>query len=181
MEKETPLFVESVDFIQQAKLGNDKAFLELCRKNVGSVYAVCLRMLANTEMAKELTQETIVRAWQMLHTFRGESPFGAWLHRIAVNAVLDHFRSEKRRRAHFQFSDNLDELNNPEDCISPETIIDLESAIASLPLQTRTVIVLHDIEGYSHEEIGTMLGIAIGTSKATLHRARVLLKERLEQ
>ncbi|MBI5020512.1 MAG: RNA polymerase sigma factor [Ignavibacteriales bacterium] len=178
MEQEKQLLTEGADLIRLAKTGDNAAFLQLCRENSGRVYAVCLRMLANTELAKELTQDTIVRAWQMLHTFRGESPFGAWLHRIAVNAVLDHIRSEKRRSARVQFTDNLEFFQN-EETISQDVMIDLEDAVASLPLQARTVIVLHDIEGYSHDEIGTMLGIASGTSKATLHRARTLLKARL--
>jgi RNA polymerase sigma-70 factor (ECF subfamily) len=179
MEQEKQLLTDSADLIHLAKTGDNAAFLQLCRENSGRVYAVCLRMLANTELAKELTQETIVRAWQMLHSFRGESPFGAWLHRIAVNAVLDHIRSQKRRSARIQFTDDIERFEREEEQISPEALMDLESAVASLPLQARTVVVLHDIEGYSHDEIGTMLGIASGTSKATLHRARTLLKARL--
>ena len=92
MEQEKQLLTDSADLIHLAKTGDDAAFLQLCRENTGRVYAVCLRMLANRELAKELTQETIVRAWQMLHSFRGESPFGAWLHRIPPNAVLHHIR-----------------------------------------------------------------------------------------
>ena len=179
MEQEKQLLTGSAGLISLAKTGDNAAFLQLCRENSGRVYAVCLRMLANIELAKELTQETIVRAWQMLHSFRGESPFGAWLHRIAINAVLDHIRSEKRRSARVQFTDDIERFENDAEQLSPEILIDLESAVASLPLQARTVIVLHDIEGYSHDEIGTMLGIASGTSKATLHRARTLLKARL--
>lgn len=179
MEKEKLLLTDSVDLIRRAKTGDNAAFIRLCKENSGHVYAVCLRMLANTELAKELTQETIVRAWEMLHSFRGESPFGAWIHRIAVNAVLDHIRSERRRAARIQFTDDLEFFDCDEKTISHDMMIDLEDAVASLPLQARTVIVLHDIEGYSHDEIGTMLGIASGTSKATLHRARTLLKARL--
>jgi RNA polymerase sigma-70 factor (ECF subfamily) len=115
--------------------------------------------------------------WLKLGDFRGESPFSAWIHRIAINTVLDRLRSEKRRNARVEFSNDADAGEDD----APQKYIDLEDAIASLPPQSRAVLILHDIEGYRHEEIGTMIGIAAGTSKAHLHRARTLLKERLQQ
>jgi RNA polymerase sigma-70 factor (ECF subfamily) len=166
-----------IDLVQRAQKGEKSAFLRLYEEHAGHIYAVCLRMLADSEAAKEAAQEAAVQIWLKLGDFRGESPFSAWIHRIAINTVLDHLRSEKRRRARVEFSNDAD--FGEED--SPQKYIDLEEAIASLPTQSRTVLILHDIEGYRHEEIGTMIGIAAGTSKAHLHRARMLLKERLQR
>ncbi len=179
MEIDKRSFEKIPSLVERAQGGDETAFIQLCQENAGHIYAVCLRMLAHPDRAKELAQEAAIRAWQMLDSFRGESAFAGWIHRIAVNAVLDHLRSEKRLSARVHFTDDIELYDCEGQSVSPEDSIDLESAIASLPLQTRTVIVLHDIEGYTHEEIASMLGIAPGTSKAQLHRARMLLKERL--
>jgi RNA polymerase sigma-70 factor (ECF subfamily) len=166
-----------IDLVQRAQKGEKSAFLRLYEEHAGHIYAVCLRMLADTEAAKEAAQEAAVQIWLKLGDFRGESPFSAWIHRIAINTVLDHLRSEKRRHARVEFSNDADFGEDD----APQKYIDLEDAIASLPPQSRTVLILHDIEGYRHEEIGTMIGIASGTSKAHLHRARMLLKVRLQR
>jgi RNA polymerase sigma-70 factor (ECF subfamily) len=181
MEPGDALTSEQPDLVDRAKGGDNRAFMFLCKENAGHIYAVCLRMLADPNMAKELTQVTLIRAWEMIGTFRGESPFGAWIHRIAVNAVLDHIKHERRRSSHVSTTDAIESYNYPSATVSFDEHIDLEQAIALLPPQARAVIVLHDIEGYSHEEIGAMLGIAPGTSKAHLNRARFILKERLVQ
>jgi RNA polymerase sigma-70 factor (ECF subfamily) len=134
-------------------------------------------MCRESSRAEELTQDVFVRAWQMLHTFRGESAFSSWLHRVAINVVLADIRSAKRRTARIAVVDD-GSLEDAEERVSiAGSGIDLEHAVASLPPQARTVFVLHDIEGYRHEEIAVMMGIATGTSKAQLHRARKLLKE----
>jgi RNA polymerase sigma-70 factor (ECF subfamily) len=117
----------------------------------------------------------------MLASYRGESPLSAWIHRIAVNVSLDYLRSRKRLNKWMEFTDDPGSFENVDPTSSPETHLDLEQAIGMLPPQARTVLVLHDIEGYSHDEISEMLGIAAGTSKAHLHSARRLLKEVLGQ
>ena len=178
------LAADERQLVTRAAEGDQAAFGRLYREHAGHIYAVCLRMLADGERAKEVAQETIIRIWNRLSTFRGESPFSAWIHRIAVNTVLDHLRSDKRRGEHVEFTDDLDRYDRPggADADSPAGLsMDLEQAIASLPARARIILVLHDIEGYRHEEIAEMLSIVPGTSKAHLHRARNLLKERVER
>lgn len=181
MAEEHTLPPSEIDLIRKAQTGDRLAFIQLYREHAGHIYAVCLRMLANPSRANELTQETIIHAWQTLSSFRGESPFSAWIHRIAVHAVLDHLRSQKRLAARVHFTDDLDPFDSQEHSSPAGTALDIEGAIASLPPQARAILILHDIEGYNHEEIGEMMSIAPGTSKAHLHRARILMKERLQQ
>ena len=164
-----------------AQRGDRKAFEQLYRENVGRVYAVCIRICGDSTRAEELTQDVFVRTWQMLPSFRGESAFSSWLHRLAVNVVLVDFRSQRRRTARVQTTEDLEQYDIPEHATSPNTSIDLEDAMKRLPPQARTIFVLHDIEGYKHEEIAKQLELAVGTCKAQLHRARKLLKEVLEQ
>ena len=121
-----------------------------------------------------------VRAWERLSTFRGESAFSTWLHRLAVNEVLQARRSGARRGARVTLADQADTIEGYAQPGGPPSL-DLEQAIAGLPEGARLVFVLHDIEGYQHEEIARMSGIAEGTSKAQLHRARRLLREALER
>jgi RNA polymerase sigma-70 factor (ECF subfamily) len=181
MEKEKKLFANDLDLIAQAQAGDKDAFVRLYRQHIGHIYATCLRMLADGLRAEEMAQETIARAWKMLSSFRGESPFGGWIHRIAVNAVLDHIRNEQKLSVKIMFTGDIEEYDAEEEHISPEESLDLEEAISSLPKQARAILILHDIEGYRHREIAKMLDIAPGTSKAQLHRARLLVKERLQR
>jgi RNA polymerase sigma-70 factor (ECF subfamily) len=170
------------DLVQRAQDGDLEAFRELYRENAGRVYAVCLRMAADAGRAEELTQEVFVRAWKKLGHFRGESAVASWLHRVAVNVVLESWRSEQRREARVQAAGDLSQLAGiPSPGLAPEERIDLERAIASLPPGARMVYVLHDVEGYRHREIAKLTGSAVGTSKAQLHRARRLLMEALER
>ena len=170
------------DLVQRAQDGDLEAFRELYRENAGRVYAVCLRMAADAGRAEELTQEVFVRAWKKLGHFRGESAVASWLHRVAVNVVLESWRSEQRREARVQSAGDLSQLAGiPAPRLAPEERIDLERAIASLPPGARMVYVLHDVEGYRHREIAKLTGSAVGTSKAQLHRARRLLMEALER
>jgi len=167
--------------IRQAQLGDHAAFEQLYRENVNHVYAVCLRISADGVRAEELTQDVFVRTWEMLTTFRGESAFSTWLHRLAVNVVLVHFRSQRRRTARVQPVEDLELHDSPEKTTPPGTAIDLEHAMTKLPPQARAIFILHDIEGYKHTEIAEQLGLAVGTTKAQLHRARRILKEVLER
>ena len=134
--------------------------------------------MAGPEHAAELTQDVFVRAWQKLGTFRGEARFGTWLHRLAVNLILTRRASFATQRARFLADGELlDEL--PARASGRELGIDFEAAIAKLPDGARAVFVLHDIEGYRHEEIAALLGVTSGTTKAQLHRARMLLRRHL--
>ena len=167
--------------IRRAQNGDQAAFETLYRALVGRIYALSLRLVSDPTRAEELTQGAFVRAWQKLASFRGESTFVVWLHRLTVNLMLEERRSEGRRTARVLVTDDDDLLHGKVSAGSPEARIDLERAIASLPTGARTAFVLHDVEGYRHEEIAEMTGLAMGTSKAQLHRARRLLREALER
>lgn len=138
-------------------------------------------MCADQDDAERLTQDVFVRVWQRLGSFRGDSRFTSWLHRIAVNLVLEDSRSMRRRTARVQnVADPAFHERPGKDASSDyDARMDLERAIATLPPGARHALVLHDIEGYKHEEIAQMLGIATGTVKAQLHRARRLMRARL--
>jgi RNA polymerase sigma-70 factor (ECF subfamily) len=171
-----------------AAAGDRSAFERVYRAHCDRVYSVCVRMTANAVQAEELTQDTFVRAWSKMAQFRGESSFSTWLHRLAVNVVLNAHKGEGRRKRMISMTeDEGDEggsvgatLMAPSH-FAPGEWMDIEEAIASLPRGARRVFVLHDVEGYRHEEIGTMLGITAGGSKAQLHRARMLLREALDR
>lgn len=148
--------------------------------HAGRVYSLCLRLTADERAARELTQDVFVRAWESLPEFREEANLTTWLHRIAVNAMLMQRRGDSRRKARVALADDdADDAaaaaigaTQPRDV---GTAIDLERAMATLPPGARRAFVLHDVEGYSHEEIARMTGLAAGTLRAQLHRARQLL------
>jgi RNA polymerase sigma-70 factor (ECF subfamily) len=169
---------ESV-LVGRAQRGDVAAFEELYRSNVGRTYALCLRMTRDPHQAEELTQESYLRAWQKLGGFRGDSAFATWLHRVAVNVVLSHRRSHLRRDERTTDNGEPAVLELPTSDDPTGTVVDLERAIARLPERARTVFVLHDVEGYRHDEIAELAGMAVGTSKAQLSRARRLLREAL--
>jgi RNA polymerase sigma-70 factor (ECF subfamily) len=162
--------------VTRAKDGDIHAFETLYRRTIGRVHAVCLRLSGDPDWAEELCQEAYVRAWKKLGSFRGQSAFTTWLHRLAVNVALDARRAALRRGLGEATTDGADTAAPSSD---PGRGIDLERAVASLPPGARVVYVLHDVEGYTHEEIGEMTGVAAGTSKAQLHRARRLLRKAL--
>ena len=178
--------------IERARSGDVGAFEHVYRREVGRVYALCLRMTADAVRARELTQSVFVRAWDRLSSFRGDSQLSSWLHRIAVNEVLIEARTDRRRQARIVLAEDQTAGSSGADSDAPaymgvtmpvdtESRIDLERAIAMLPPGARTVFVLHDIEGYRHEEISRMTGSAEGTLRAQLHRARKLLMEALSR
>ena len=167
------------DLLARARTGDVEAFEQLYRDHVGRVYAVCLRMTGDPSEAEEATQEAFVRAWQKLETFRGTSAFSTWLHRLTVNVVLSGFRSKHRRTSRVTVTDRLETLEREGSGPRADLRADLEWAIASLPEGARRIFVLHDVEGYKHREIAEMTGLAAGTCKAQLHRARKLLREAL--
>ncbi len=169
------------DLVLRAQQGDHDAFGQLYRLHAGRVYALCLRLAGDAEEARRLCQDAFVRAWERLPSFRGESAFSSWLHRLTVNVVLADRRAAGRRGAReVAGTGTAGYEEGRAHGWSPEQM-DLERAIAALPPGARAVFVLFDIEGYGHEEIAEMTGIAPGTSKAQLHRARRLLREALER
>ncbi|MFN8580939.1 MAG: RNA polymerase sigma factor [Gemmatimonadaceae bacterium] len=168
--------------VASAATGDRVAFERLYRNNVNRVFSVCVRMVGDRSRAEELTQDVFVRAWQKLALFRGESAFSTWLHRLAVNVVLNARKSEGRTNQRMtDDGEEIDDLPHPPMALAPGDALDLERAIAGLPPGARRVFVLHDVEGYKHEEIAEMLEITAGGSKAQLHRARLLLREALNR
>ena len=176
--------LNELEMVQKAAEGDSLVFRSLFENNVSRVYSLCLRMSAgDVLLSEEITQDVFVKAWENLAKFRGESSFPTWLHRIAVNEFLMRKRSEKRMMQKVVMTDDLsrfDGRHGDTNRIS-STNIDLEKAISSLPEQARIVFVLHDVNGYKHEEISNMINIEVGTSKAHLHRARKLLREELSK
>jgi RNA polymerase sigma-70 factor (ECF subfamily) len=142
-------------------------------------------MVSDRARAEELTQDVFVRAWEKLHLFRGESSFATWLHRLTVNVVLNARKVEGRQRSRYEENDDdigMDALPGVVGMpLPPGDMLDLEEAITKLPPGARRVFVLHDVEGYKHEEIAEMLGVTSGATKAQLHRARLLLREALNR
>jgi len=177
----TTLATDAAELIRRAQAGDTGAFEAIYRQNVDRVYALCLRMVHDREQAEELTQDVFVRCWEALDSFRGESAFSTWLHRLAVNVVLQAARSEKRRLGRVELTDDPAAIATPQPKPEPGVRMDLEAAIATLPPGARQVFLLHDVEGYKHAEISEVTGSAVGTLKAQLHRARRLLREALER
>ena len=165
-----------------AATGDRRAFERVYRGHVDRVHALCLRMAGDRAAAEELTQDVFVRAWEKLHLFRGESAFSTWLHRLAVNVVLSRRETDGRHRRRTVDDDDGETVNAlPARPVTPGDRMDLERAIAALPPGARRIFVLHDVEGYRHEEIAEQLGITAGGSKAQLHRARLLLRAALQR
>jgi RNA polymerase sigma-70 factor (ECF subfamily) len=169
----------------RAAAGDRRAFERLYHAHVNRVFSLCARMVADRTRAEELTQDVFVRAWEKLHLFRGESSFSTWLHRLAVNVVLNARKSDGRQRARFEEPDEHEGLDAIPGVVgmplAPGDLLDLEAAVAKLPPGARRVFVLHDVEGYKHEEIAEQLGVTTGATKAQLHRARMLLRQALNR
>ena len=159
--------------------GDDAAFDGFYVDNVERVYALCLRMAGDVPRARSLTQDTFVRAWQRIDSFRGESRLSTWLHRIAVNVVLESGRS--RQRWHPRFAAAEDAALHPAPAVDPGLRLDLERAIAMLPPGARRMLVLRDVEGHSYEQVAELTGSALGTVKSQISRARRLVREALER
>lgn len=168
-----------------AATGDRLAFERLYRGHVNRVFSLCARMVTDRVRAEELTQDVFVRAWEKLHLFRGESSFATWLHRLAVNVVLNDRKTEGRKRSRFEEEDEETGMDGFAGVVgmplAPGDLLDLEQAITRLPPGARRVFTLHDVEGYKHEEIAEMLGVTTGATKAQLHRARLLLREALNR
>ncbi|HMG96332.1 MAG TPA: sigma-70 family RNA polymerase sigma factor [Gemmatimonadaceae bacterium] len=172
----------ALDSIRRAQAGDVDAFELLYREHAGRVFALCLRLQAgNSADATELMQDVFIKAWRRLATFRGDCAFSSWLHRMAVNTMLENARSNRRRLARVLPMDDTSLLPGAARSSGVELKMDMEDAIASLPKGARLAFVLHDVEGFQHQEIAEQLSVSVGTVKAQLHRARRLLRERLER
>lgn len=161
----------------EARNGDFSAFERLYRRHVGRIHAVCMRMTADAARAEDLTQQAFIQAWLRLGSLRDDGGFAPWLKRVAINVVLSDGRARGRR--HEQAVDDVEKLHRSTAPSHQGPGLDLERAVADLPAGAREVFVLHDVEGYRHDEIGDLLDIAPGTSKSRLHRARGLLREAL--
>ena len=182
----TNITASDFELAQAAASGRTEAFEELYQRHYRRVYSLCLRMVANPTEAEDLTQEVFVQLFRKIGSFRGESAFTTWLHRMTVNQVLMHFR--KRGVKLEQTTDEGDELLNVVQAGTerPQAMpvvdrIALDRAVAQLSPGYRSVFVLHDVEGYEHEEVAKMLGISVGTSKSQLHKARMRLRDLLNR
>src|SRR5262249_32735467 len=163
--------------VTKAAKGDVRAFEALYRTHLPRVHGLVRRMTGGRD-ADELTQDVFVRLWQKLGTFRGDSSFTTWLHRLAVNVVIERFRSDQGRRARLHDGEDIFAVV-PGPAQTRDLGMDFEAALEKLPDGAREIFVLHDVEGYKHHEIAAMLEISAGTSKAQLHRARMMLRKHL--
>ncbi len=175
----TNAFAEESVWIRRAQQSDARAFESLYKLHLGRVYGICLRMTGNVSEAEDCAQEAFIQAWKKLDKFRGDSAFSTWLHRIAVNTVLGRIRKSQREQDRILAITDLAE--SPVATGDSGELRDLSDAVGQLPQGARNVFVLHAVYGYSHAETGEMLGIASGTSKAQLHRAKRLLAQQLKK
>ena len=182
--------LSEAEVIQRAREGDRTAFEYLYRLHSRRVYAVCLRMVGDPTEAEDLTQEAFLRLFRKIHTFRGESAFSTWLHRLAVNLVLMHLRKKSLSTVPIETTPDPDDedASSRIDIGAPDLFlegsidrINLKRCIAQLPVGCRTMFVLHDIQGYEHHEIAKILGRSVGDSKSQLHKARRRLRELLHE
>jgi len=165
--------------IARAQQGDRDAARSLYETHVRRIHRLVFRLCGDEEMARDLTQDTFIRVFDKLSTFRGDSAFATWVHRIAVTVTLNGLRKERRLRRGADDLDVATDLPAPADNVDPDLRAKLRAAIEALPPGARASVILHDIEGYTHAEIGAMLGIAEGTSKARLFDARNKLRKAL--
>ena len=173
------------ELTQAAANGNMVAFEEIYNRHHRRVYSICLRMLQNATEAEDLTQDVFIQLHRKIGSFRGDSAFTTWLHRLTVNQVLMHFR-----KRNVKFEKTTEEGETPTQIVggteNPRKMpvvdkIAIENAIGQLPNGYRNVFVLHDVEGYEHEEVARILGCSVGTSKSQLHKARLKLRKLLQR
>jgi RNA polymerase sigma-70 factor, ECF subfamily len=173
--------------IERAKQGDGEAFQALYDRHKRRVYSLCLRMTANTAEAEDLTQEAFLQLYRKIATFRGESAFSTWLHRLSVNVVLMHLRKKGLPVVSLEETTQGTEDDSPKKDFGADDMnlagsidrLQLQRAVDSLPPGYRTIFVLHDVEGYEHNEIATLVGCSIGNSKSQLHKARMKLRDLL--
>jgi RNA polymerase sigma-70 factor (ECF subfamily) len=182
--------LSEADAIRLAQKGDAAAFEQLYRLHSRRVYALCLRMVGNTAEAEDLAQEAFLQLFRKIHTFRGESAFSTWLHRLAVNVVLMKLRKKTLPETSLEETTEPDEetggprrdIGGPDVRLSGSIDrVNLERAVEQLPPGYKTVFVLHDVQGYEHNEIAEIMGCSIGNSKSQLHKARMRLRELLQE
>jgi len=174
--------------IERAKQGDAEAFQALYDRHKRRVYSLCLRMTANTAEAEDLTQEAFLQLYRKIATFRGESAFSTWLHRLSVNVVLMHLRKKGLPVVSLEETTQGGEEDTPKKDFGADDValsgsidrLQLQRAVAELPPGYRTIFVLHDVQGYEHNEIAGMVGCSIGNSKSQLHKARMKLRDLLK-
>jgi RNA polymerase sigma-70 factor, ECF subfamily len=179
---------DEAEAIERARQGDEEAFQALYDRHKRRVYSLCLRMTANTAEAEDLTQEAFLQLYRKIGTFRGESAFSTWLHRLSVNVVLMHLRKKNLPVVSLDETTQVSEEDSPKKDFGAEDIalagsidrLQLQRAVENLPPGYRTIFVLHDIEGYEHNEIADIVGCSIGNSKSQLHKARMKLRDLLK-
>src|SRR5438270_1933327 len=182
----TPRFDTDLDLVRRAQQGDSDAFSSLFHANKARIYSVCLRMTNNTAEAEDLTQDAFLQVFRKLSTFRGDSALSTWLYRIAVNTVLMHFRKKSLRQISLDEPFNQDakqvrrEYGSRDDRLTGSVDrIALARAIKDLPDGYRTIFLLHEVEGYEHQEIAELLDCSVGNSKSQLHKAKLRIRELL--
>ncbi len=186
-EREKDRDSNEAELIERAKLGDAQAFQALYDKHKRRVYSLCLRMTANTAEAEDLTQEAFLQLYRKIGTFRGESAFSTWLHRLSVNVVLMQLRKKSLPVVSLEETTQGEE-DTPKKDFGAEDLalagsidrLQLQKAVDDLPPGYRMIFVLHDVEGYEHNEIATIVGCSIGNSKSQLHKARMKLRDLLK-
>lgn len=166
---------ESV-WVKRAQQGDKKAFEQLYLANVGKVNALCMRLCGQPELAEDMVQDSFIHAWQKIGSFRGESAFGSWMYRLTSNVVIGYLRSQSKwKMVDYDVQQHESILGfSSMNSSHPE----IEKALSKLPDQARVVVILHEYLGYKHNEISKLTGMAVGTSKSHLHRAKGILKQR---
>jgi RNA polymerase sigma-70 factor (ECF subfamily) len=179
--------LDEAEAIERAKQGDAEAFETLYDLHRRRVYSLCLRMTANTAEAEDLTQEAFLQLFRKIGTFRGESAFSTWLHRMAVNVVLMRLRKKGLPLVPLEDTVETEEEGPKKELGAPDAVLagsvdrmELQRAVEALPPGYRSIFVLHDVEGYEHNEIATLVGCSIGNSKSQLHKARMKLRELLK-
>ncbi len=179
--------ISEAEAIEKAKQGDAQAFEVLYNLHKRRVYSLCLRMTANAAEAEDLTQEAFLQLYRKIATFRGESAFSTWLHRLAVNVVLMRLRKKGLSVVPIEETTETEEEAPKKDLGAEDTRLaasidrlQLQRAIERLPPGYRSIFVLHDVEGYEHNEIAEIVGCSIGNSKSQLHKARLKLREFLK-
>jgi len=168
------------DAVRRAQRGDAAAFEHVYKTHAPAIHQLCRRMCGDDRIARELVQDVFVRAWERLSSFRGESAFGTWLHRLAVNVVLGQLRSGTRHAGRLSaITETSSAIRSPES--GADARIDLEAALTRLPERARTVYLLHDVYGYSHDEIASATGMAAATSRVQLWRAHRALMRLLDR
>lgn len=168
-----------MELVERARNGDQVAFRQLYDRNVDRIFRLSYRMAGEDDLARDFTQEAFLRAWQRLDQFRGNAAFSTWLHSIAVSVALNGLRKVDRHRKRERSLEDAAHLVPDRVRTEPEVRERVEEAVNGLPEMYRTVFLMHDLEGYSHGEIAEALGVAEGTSKARLFRARARLRESL--